>query len=113
MKKYFLVLLMVCCCFITGCFGNNKDDTLKEIKKKYDNLKAYQLTGNLEIVNNDDTYNYDVKVVYQKNLRSSEANVAAKEGIAISDYYFICKKGQWVDSTIEKILKERSLELNE
>ncbi len=66
MKKYFLVLLMVCCCFITGCFGNNKDDTLKEIKKKYDNLKAYQLTGNLEIVNNDDTYNYDVKVVYQK-----------------------------------------------
>ena len=66
MKKYFLVILIICCCFITGCFGNNKDDALKEIKKKYDNLKSYQLTGNLEIVNNDDTYNYDVKVVYQK-----------------------------------------------
>lgn len=53
------------------------------------------------------------KVIYQKNKRSSEANVAAKEGIAISDYYFICKKGQWIDTMIKKILEERSLELNE
>lgn len=32
-------------------------------------------------------------VTYQKNRRSSEANVSAKEGIAISDYYLICSKG--------------------
>ncbi len=66
MKKFFLLILMVCSCFITGCFGNNNNDILKDIQKKYDNLKAYQLTGDLEIVNNDDVYNYDVKVVYQK-----------------------------------------------
>lgn len=66
MKKIFLVLIMISCCFITGCFGNTKSDVLKDITKQYDNLKAYELTGDLEIVNNDDVYNYDVKVIYQK-----------------------------------------------
>ena len=66
MKKYFFGLIMLCCLFITGCFGNNNNDVLKDIKSKYNNLKAYELTGNLEIVNNDDVYNYDVKVIYQK-----------------------------------------------
>lgn len=66
MKKIFLVLIMVCCCFITGCFGNNSNNVLKDINKKYNNLKAYEITGNLEIVNNDDVYNYDVKAIYQK-----------------------------------------------
>lgn len=66
MKKIFLVLIMISCCFITGCFGNTKNDVLKDVTKQYNNLKAYELTGNLEIVNNDDVYNYDVKVIYQK-----------------------------------------------
>ncbi len=66
MKKFFLVLMLVCCCFVTGCFGNNSKDVLKDITKKYNNLKVYELTGDLEIVNNDDVYNYDVKVIYQK-----------------------------------------------
>ena len=66
MKKIFLFLLVVSCMFTTGCFGNTKNDILKDVSKKYGNLKAYQLTGNLEIVNNDDVYNYDVKVIYQK-----------------------------------------------
>ena len=67
MKKRILgfLLLLVSCCFITGCFGNN-NDVIKDIKKKYNNLKAYELTGNLEIVNNDDVYNYNVKAIYQK-----------------------------------------------
>ena len=67
MKKVFLVLLSVCCMFITGCFGNNSNDVLKDIKGKYNNLKKYEITGNLEIVNNDDVYNYDVKAIYQKS----------------------------------------------
>lgn len=66
MKKIFLVLLMISCCFVTGCFGNTKNDVLQDIKKQYDGLKAYKLTGDLEIVNNDDVYNYSVKVIYQK-----------------------------------------------
>ena len=50
------------------------------------------------------------KVILQKNKRSSEANVAAKEGIAISDYYLICKKGKWSNSNITKFLKERGID---
>lgn len=94
---------------------------LKEVNRVLKNSGVLVLTFNSN--SNDDWLSlfksiknsgfFIEKVVYQKNLRSSEANVAAKEGIAISDYYFICKKGQWIDSTIEKILKERSLELNE
>lgn len=66
MKKKILLLAI---CFITifftsGCGKNN--NVFKKIKDKYDNLKSYTLTGNLEIINNDDTYKYDVKVSYQK-----------------------------------------------
>ena len=65
MKKKILVVFLLCIAFTTGCFGK-KNDALKEIKNKYSNLKSYSLTGNLEIINNDDTYNYDVKVIFQK-----------------------------------------------
>ena len=65
MKKKFLILMILCCLLVTGCFSK-KNDALKEIEKKYDNLKAYSLTGDLEINNNDDVYNYDVKVIFQK-----------------------------------------------
>lgn len=53
------------------------------------------------------------KFVYQKNKRSSEANVGAKEGIAISDYYLICKKGNWDIKPIKKFIDERRIDINE
>ena len=65
MKKKILILLFLCIIFTTGCFGK-KTDPLKGVLNKYDNLKAYSLTGDLEITNNDDVYNYDVKVLFQK-----------------------------------------------
>jgi len=65
-KKKILILLIGICFFVTGCFGNSKKNILKDFQKKYDNLKAYQLEGNLEILNNEDVYQYDVKVSYQK-----------------------------------------------
>ena len=65
MKKKILILLAVCIMFATGCFSK-KNDPMKGILNKYDNIKAYSLTGDLEITNNDDVYNYDVKVMFQK-----------------------------------------------
>ena len=65
MKKKYIILIILCCTLVTGCFSK-KNDVLKEIEKKYDNLKSYSLTGDLQINNNDDVYNYDVKVVFQK-----------------------------------------------
>ena len=67
MKKKIILLWVMICFLITGCFGNGSDDVIKNLSKKYDNLKSYKITGDLEILNNDDVYNYDVKVIYQKD----------------------------------------------
>jgi len=55
---------MMICCFITGCFGNNNNGTDKFIKK-VEKTKNYYLTGELLIINNEDTYKYDVSVSYK------------------------------------------------
>ena len=55
---------MLICCFITGCFGNNNNGIEKFIKK-VEKTKNYYLTGELEIINNEDTYKYDVNVSYK------------------------------------------------
>lgn len=56
---------------------------------------------------------YIEKLILQKNLRSSEANVSAKSGIAISDYYIICKKGKWKvnDNATKIFFDERGISL--
>ena len=63
MKRIFIILF-ICCLLITGCSGT------KNIKKNFvnrvDGANSYKLNGTLSINNNDDVYNYDVKVIYQK-----------------------------------------------
>ena len=54
---------------------------------------------------------YVEKIVYQKNKRSSEANVKAREGIAISDYYLLCRKGKWVTDNISDFLDNWGIDL--
>ena len=66
MKKKILILLTGICFFLTGCFGNSEKNVLKDFQKKYGDLKSYQLEGNLEILNNEDVYQYEVNVSYQK-----------------------------------------------
>ncbi len=51
------------------------------------------------------------KFIMQKNRRSSEANVKAKEGIAITDYYLICQKGNWTTEHIEDFLNNWRIEI--
>ena len=66
MKKKILLLLLVMSFLLTGCFGKDSKDIVKELDKKYNDLKSYKLTEDLEIINNDDVYNYNVEVLYQK-----------------------------------------------
>ena len=65
MKKYLFLFLFVLCLFLVGCGKNSsasiKDDLIKDIN----NLKGYELSGKLEVVNNDDVFNYDVSVKYK------------------------------------------------
>lgn len=67
MKKKLFILCLLIPIFITGCFNSDNKDVFSEVEKKYKNLKSYHLTGVLEIVNNDDTFKYDVDVLYKKD----------------------------------------------
>ena len=66
MKKVILFLL-ICCFLLTGCAKYNQRAIVKELDKKLSKLKGYSISGNLSVNNNDEIYNYDVKVDYKKD----------------------------------------------
>ena len=66
MKKIFLCLLLVDL-FLTGCGNNNTKNVVANLNKKISDLKGYIIEGNLEIINNDETFNYRVIVNYKAN----------------------------------------------
>lgn len=59
-----LLLVSLCILFFGGCKNNNVE---KELIKKIENSKAYQLSGILEIINDENSYMYDVNVNYLKD----------------------------------------------
>ena len=66
MKKIFL-MLMFSLLLVSGCGKYSESDVVKDLEKKISKASAYQLDGSLEIVNNDEVYNYDVEVSYKKD----------------------------------------------
>ena len=52
--------------FINGCGKYSENDVIKDLENKINKLNAYKLSGELEIINNDDVYNYDVEVSYKE-----------------------------------------------
>lgn len=75
MKKKFLILFLLLFC-VTGCFNKGSKDVVSILKKNIEKTNGYHITGNLEIINNEDSYTYDVDVSYQKddNFRVSLKN---------------------------------------
>ena len=67
MKKIFLLVLLFISVLVTGCGKYGENDIVKDLDKKINKLKAYKLEGDLEIVNNDDIYNYKVVSSFKKN----------------------------------------------
>ena len=65
MKKYLFLVLLVFCLFLVGCGKNNNVSVKEDLIKSINNLKGYELNGKLEVVNNDDVFNYDVKVSFK------------------------------------------------
>ncbi len=65
MKKIFLFLILGSL-LITGC-SIRKKDASEEFSKKIENASSYYVEGSMDIINNEDTYTYDVKVSYQKD----------------------------------------------
>ncbi len=65
MKK---ICLFLCVCFlISGCGKYTVKDAEKDLENKINKLNGYNLTGEMEIINNDDVYKYDVDVSYSKS----------------------------------------------
>ena len=66
-KKLLFCMIIAGCFFLTGCFKKDEKDVVKELTKKIEGTKGYHLTGDLEIVNNEETYRYSVDVSSTKN----------------------------------------------
>lgn len=67
MKKLFLVVAIIATICLTGC-GKVGDKEIKDnFIKEIEGLKAYYMEGTLKLTNNDDNYEYDVEVSYQKD----------------------------------------------
>ncbi len=74
LKKMFF--LMICVLFFTGCGKDSNYDVIKDLTKKIEDINSYHLSGVLEIINNENSYLYDVDVAYLKdnNFRVSLKN---------------------------------------
>lgn len=66
MKRKIIILLMLIPLILTGCKNSKNNEVVEQLIKKIKNLNSYQLSGKLEILNNDDVYNYQVLVDYKK-----------------------------------------------
>ena len=65
MKKIFIVLVLICI-FFTGCGKNSQSNVTNRIINNYKKSSGYKLDAELEIINNDDVYNYRVESSYSK-----------------------------------------------
>ncbi len=64
MKKIFILLMILTTVFITGCGKNSIDTVFKDLTEKVNKLNSYTLSGNLEVKNDNNSYNYDVVVSF-------------------------------------------------
>ena len=64
-KFYFLVFLFSF--VLIGCGEDNSKDIINKLDSKIKNANSYYVDGVMEIINNEDTYTYDVKVSYKKD----------------------------------------------
>ena len=60
-----ICLLLISSYFLTGCFGSKSDDVIGSFKKDVEKSKAYHVIGELEIINNEESYLYTVEVAYK------------------------------------------------
>ncbi len=66
MKKSLKIFFLLGIFLLAGCGIKNADSVLNELEKKVEKSNTYYAEGVMEIINNEDTYTYDVKVSYQK-----------------------------------------------
>ena len=65
MKKILIFSVVLCSMFVLGCSKDNTKTVLNNFSKTVDKLNSYSLSGIMEIINNEDSYKYDVSVLYK------------------------------------------------
>ena len=66
MKRFILIGIIISLLILGGCNKQNEKSILKDLTKKVENNKGYYLKGEMEIINNEDVYKYNVEVSYQE-----------------------------------------------
>lgn len=77
MKKIFkIIFLMSFAIMMAGCGKEDEKTVLSKVYKKVNNINGYKLEAEMELINNEDSYKYDVSVSYKKddNYRVSLRN---------------------------------------
>lgn len=64
--KFLKVFFFISIFLLVGCSAKSSDNILEKLEKKLENANSYYLEGIMEIMNNEDTYTYDVRVSYKK-----------------------------------------------
>ena len=79
MKKIFLLVAIVATLCLTGCGSLGDKEIRDNFIKDIEGLKSYHMEWTLKLTNNDDNYEYDVEVSYQKdnNYKVSLINKAS------------------------------------
>lgn len=62
MKKIFLLLISIL--LLTGCGSVDEEKLVKNFKKQVNESKSYIAQSNMEIYNGEDTFEYDINVMY-------------------------------------------------
>lgn len=66
-KKIFLFIGVISLILFSGCFFKGDSNLVDSFKKKVTKSNNYYLSGELEIINNEDIYSYIVEVAYKKD----------------------------------------------
>lgn len=74
MKK--ILILVTSLLIITGCGKTSTKNIKDEFVKKVTKTEKYYLKGTMEILNNEDTFKYNIEVSYEdgKNIRVNLEN---------------------------------------
>ncbi len=64
MKKIFLLLLCLC---LVGCSKSNSNNIINDFQKSVEKSKSYHLVGTMELNTGEETFNYDLDVMYLKD----------------------------------------------
>lgn len=77
MKKVFSIFIAILFAIsLTGCKKDDMTSVLSKVEKKVEKCSGYNLEAQMELINNEDSYKYDVSVSYKEddNFRVSLRN---------------------------------------